>query len=806
MSAVVAEIRFALRGLRKSPVLALVAVVTLGLGIGMNALMFSFVYGAIYRGLPFPEEERILRVSWIEPSNPDAWRGLSLHDYVDVKAEQKSLTDLAAVHNGTVNVVGGSQPVRYNGGFITPNAFAALQVRPVLGRVFRPEEAEPGAPLAILLGHHVWTDDFGADPDILGRVLRVNGEQATVVGIMPEGFKFPDTQDVWLPIRTNVLALPRGEGVALTVYGRLAPGVTREQARVELGGIAQRIHEANPETVDWAHFRVEKFSQPPRDMKLVFDTLLATVLLVLLVACTNVANLLLARSAGRTREVALNIALGASRRRIAAKLLAEAGVLVGAGTLLGLGLCWLGLRLVYRFAVTSPPPFWFVFKIDPPLLLFVLAASAVSALVAGLVPGLRVTGTRVSDVLKSQGRGTSSLRIGRVSRILVVSELAFSVGLLVAAGLFVKGMVKLRTLDHGIFKDEILTARVGIFESDFPTPDARGLFFTQFHERMLARPEITSASLTSVLPGLGAAQVPVGVEGVAYGDDEKIPRAARAFVSPGFFATFGVEPLAGRDFASGDDGTSEPVAIVNRSFAERLFPGEDPIGRRIREGASQSEAPWRTIVGVAPDLYLERFRAGKEAPASGFYVPAAQADLSFMSIAVRGRGSTETLSRVLREELAVLHPDTPLYYVRTMARALREEIWYVDLFGGLFAVFGVLALLLAAGGLYAVMATSVAQRTREMGVRMALGARAGQILTMVLGQGALQMGIGLVLGLAVAGALSRGLQAMLFGVEPWDTSVYLAISGVMLLSGLAASILPARRATRADPVAALRQE
>jgi len=376
----------------------------------------------------------------------------------------------------------------------------------------------------------------------------------------------------------------------------------------------------------------------------------------------------------------------------------------------------------------------------------------------------------------------------------------------VAAGLFVKGMVRMRTLDYGIFKEEILTARVGIFETDFPSADARRHFFSQLHERLLGRPEITSASLASQLPGLGAAQVPVGVEGVTYGEDKNFPRTALAFVSPGFFGTFGVEPLAGRDFTSLDDGTAAPVALVNKTFAERFFPGEDPIGRQIREGTSQSESPWRTIVGVLPDLYLQRFKAGTDVPAAGFYVPAAQQDLRFMSVAVRGQGGPETLARVVREEVAALHADTPLYYVRTMARALREEIWYVDLFGGLFAVFGLLALLLAAAGLYAVMATGVAQRTREMGIRMALGARAGQILTMVLGQGALQMGIGLVLGLVVAGALSRGLQSILFGVEPWDTSVYLAISAVMLLSGVVASIIPARRATRADPVAALRHE
>jgi predicted permease len=806
MSAFVEEARFALRSLWKSPVLSVIAVLTLGLGIGMNALMFSFVYGALYRGLPFPEEEKIIRVAWIQPSDPDAWRGLSLHDLEDLRAQQSSLTDLAGMYNGTVNLSGGEGTVRYDGAFMTPNAFDALQMQPVLGRSFRPDEGRPGAPLVILLGYHVWEGDFAKDPGILGRTLRVNGEAATVVGVMPRGFKFPDTQDVWVPYRASALEIPRGEGNDLQVYGRLAPGVTREQAAAELNGVARRIHEANPETVEWSAFRVEKFSEPPSDMKLVFQTLLATVLLVLLVACTNVANLLLSRAAGRTREIAVNVALGASRRRIMGKLLAEAMALVATGALLGLGLCWVGLRLTFRFAVTSPPPFWFVFKIDPPLLLFVILASILAAVVAGVVPGLRVTGTRVNEVLKDEGRGTSSLRIGRLSRILVVSELAFSVGLLVAAGLFVKGMVRMRTLDHGIFREEILTARVGLFEADFPDAASRTRFFTELQERLLARPEITNASLTNVLPGLGAGMTQVGIQGVDYGEDANYPQAAMAFVSPGFFGTFHVQPLAGRDFSTQDVQASLPVAIVNQSLAQSLFPGQDPVGRQIRDGTSRSESPWRTIVGVVPDLYLAGLMARTQAPPAGVYIPAAQADLHFMSLAVRGNGSAEALARILREEVAVLHTETPLYWVRSMARALREEIWYVDLFGGLFAVFGGLALLLAAAGLYAVMATGVAQRTREMGVRMALGARAGQVLRMILRQGAFQMGMGLLFGLLLAGALSRGLESMLFGVEPWDGSVFLGISAVMLLTGVAASVIPARRATRVDPARTLRSE
>jgi len=806
MPAFLEELRFALRSLRKSPVLSLVAVLTLGLGIGMNALMFSLVYGALFRGLPFPEEDRIVRVAWVDPASPNSWMSPFVRDFHDLNAEQKTIQNLAGLYTGTVNVSGIDRPIRYDGAFMTPNGFDPLGVQPILGRSFTREDGEPGAPLVIILGHHVWTDAFHSDPGVLGRVVRVNGEEAAVVGVMPEGFRFPDVQDVWVPFRVNPLEFQRGEGNSLMTYGRMMPGVGKEEAATELRGLSERLDLFHGVTDQTLTVRVEKFSEPPTDMKLVFLTLLATVILVLLVACTNVANLLLARAAGRTRELAVNVALGASKGRVMAKLAAEAVTLVGAGALLGVALGWLGLRLVFHLAVTSPPPFWFVFKIDTPVLLFVVAASTLAAFVAGVVPGWRVTGTNVNAILKDESRGSSSLRIGRLSRFLVISELAFSVALLVSAGLLVKGMVRMRNLDYGIFQEEVLTARVGLFEADFPEESQRREFFRDLQARLQDRPEIVSASLTTVLPGFTAGRTAVGARNAEYAEDRDYPRVAYARVSPGFFGTIGVDLLAGRDFTVQDGPDSEPVAIVNRSFAQRLFPGEDPLGRQFRSGTSQSDGPWRTIVGVAPDLYMEGLMGRTRNPPSGYYIPLAQGDVSFASITVRGRGGTQSLARILQEEVGVLHADTPLYWVRTMATALREEIWYVDLFGGLFAVFGGLALLLAAAGLYAVMATGVSQRTREMGIRMALGARSATVLGMVLRQGTVQIGMGLLAGLVLAGLLSRGLRAMLFGVEPWDPMVFLIISAVMLASGVTASFIPARRATRVDPVKALRAE
>lgn len=804
MSTAFQELRLAFRGLIRCPLLSGVSILTLGLGIGMTALMFSLVYGAIFRGLPFPEESRILRISWVQPSAPDDWKSLSVYDYAQLKLQQKSLVHLAGLYTGTVNIAGMGRPVRYDGAFITPNGFASLEVHPFLGRAFREEEGIPGAHLSLILGYHVWTNDFGRDPGILNRTLRVNGEQASVIGVMPPGFRFPNHQDVWIPYRVNLLEAPRKGGDSLMVYGRLAPGVSRAQAAAELASIAPRLAAEHPEAENWTAFRVEKFSKPPSDMTLVFLMMLTAVLLVLLVACINVANLLLTRAAGRSQELAVIMALGASRARMVGKLLAEAVVLVAAGTALGIGLAWLGLRLVLEYAVTSPPPFWFVFKIDAPILMFVAAAGAVAALVAGIFPGLRVTGARMSEILKEGGRGGSHFGIGRLSRLLVVAELALSVGLLVPAGLFVKGMARMRTLDYGIFREDILTARVGLFETDFPEPESRRRFFSNLQRELQNRPETASASLASVLPGLGSQRSQIAIRGVDYPDDRSHPEVGLLSVSPGFFETFGVNFITGRDFDARDDSESAPVAIVNQGFVRRFFPDGDCLGRQFRQQTSEGEEPWRTIIGVVPDLYVEGLVNSSQRHPSGFYVPVAQSDYSFLSIMVRGPSRLDTLASVVRDEVAAQHADTPIYWVRSMSRALREEIWYVDLFGGLFAVFGGLSLLLAAAGLYAVTATGVAQRTRELGIRIALGARTGNVLGMILRQGTAQLLFGLVFGLMLAGLLSQGLRAMLFGVRPWDTSVFLAVSAVLLASGLAASLIPAVKAGRMDPVDALR--
>jgi putative ABC transport system permease protein len=801
----VREIRLSFRSLAKQPGLALLAVLALGLGIGFTAIMFSIVHGALYRGLPFPDGDRIYAVLGTNPSEEIEQTQVSVHDYVDWRDQQNSIEELAAYYQGTINVTSREVPDRYDGAFMTASAFRVVGVQPFLGRAFRDEEDRPGAPVTLILGYQVWRDDFGSDNGVLGRSVRVNGEEGTIIGVMPEGFLFPILEQVWVPLRANPLALARGEGWTVTPFGKLQAGVPLEQAQTEFSGIAGRLAEVYPQTNEGLDAKVMLYTDSAvgPEAKAILFSMLLTVFLVLILACVNVANLLLARTAGRTKELAIRTALGADRSRVMTLLLSEASALAAGGALVGIGIAKVGIDLFARFTVETDPPFWFVWALDGPILLFILGVTVVVAVVAGLIPGLKVSGEKVHELLKDESRGSSSLRIGKLSRLLVMGEVAMSVGLLVTAGLMVKGMIKLRTMEYGFERQEVFTARIGLFPSDFPDTAEKSAFFRDLQDGLEAHPEVTVASLSDVLPGLGSGIASFALDGGVYPTDRDYPRARNIRVTPGYFETFGVQPLQGRTFNRGDDREGLRVALVNQSFGRRFSPEDAVLGKRIRFGQSESEEPWLTVVGVVPDLFMEGVGNDTDDP-QGIYIPLAQADAQFVSIALRGRGDPSALAAIIRQEVALHSPDTPIYWPRTMQEALDEQLWFVDVFGGLFAVFGLGALFLAAVGLYGVMSFSVKQRTHEVGIRMALGAKSGNVLGMVLRQGAVQVVVGLIVGLGLGALLSRGLREGFTLVEPWDPSVFIGISLVLLATGFLATLLPARRATRVDPVEALR--
>ncbi len=799
------ELRFALRSLRSQPGLSILGIFALAMGIGFTTIMFSIVHGALYRGLPFPDGDRIYYLETTDPADSEGEMAVYIHDIVEWRENQRSFEGLAAFYQGTVNVSGLDRPERYDGGFMSANSFQLLGVQPFLGRDFRPQDDTPGAPQALILGFHVWRDRYGSDPGVLGQAVRVNGRDGTIIGVMPEGFRFPVLQDVWIALQADPLADPRGQGRQLSVFGKLREGVTVDAARVDLAGISRRLALAYPETNEGLRPLITPYTENfiGDQTEGILLVMLAVVLLVLVVACVNVANLLLARAAGRTKELAIRTAMGASRSKVLAHLLAEATVLAVMGAAGGIFIAKIGIDVFAGLTVDTDPPFWFVFALDGPILLFVVAVTVLSALVSGVIPGIKASGANTNEFLKDASRGSSSLRIGRLSRALVIGEVTLSVGLLVSAGLMMKGIVLLRTMEYGFHREEVFTARLGLFETDFPDVESRQGFFSDLLRGLDDRPEVSAVAITDALPGLGSGPSRFALLGEAYDTERDYPRARRALISPGFFETFGTDPVRGRTFTPADDPDGEQVAIVNEAFAQRFFPGRDPIGEQIRPGVSEEDLPWRTIVGVAPDLYMDGVGNPEPDPA-GFYLPLAQADARFISIAVRGRGDALTLAPVVREEVGSLHSETPLYWVQSMADALAANLWQVDLFGGLFAIFGLGALFMAAVGLYGVVSFSVKQRTQEVGIRMAMGAQGGQVLRLVLRQGAFQALAGVGLGLGLGWLLSAAMQVGIFGIEPWDPSVFAAIAAVMLSTSLLASWVPARRATRISPVEALR--
>jgi putative ABC transport system permease protein len=805
MGSIARDLRHGLRTLVKTPVLATISVLTFALGIGLTTTMFSIVNGAL-RDLPLERADRLMHLERNNLSQGIDSMEVTLHDFLDWRQRQHAFQQLAAFYQGTANLSGTEdRPERYDGGFMTANAFDQLGVEPILGRTFVAGEDLPGAEPVVLLGYHVWQSRFHGDPGVVGHTVRLNGRTTTVIGVMPKGFRFPVNQDLWAPLSLDTAGIKRGEGITLEVYGRLKDGVSLDQARADLAAIAVQQAAEHPETNQGVGSVVKPYTREfiGEEAVQVLSVMLGAVFGVLLIACANVANLLLARSVLRTKEVAVRSALGATRRQILRQLLTETFLLAAGGAAGGLALAVAGVALFNRGLVDTEPPYWLDIRIDPTVLLFTLALVLVASLAAGLLPALQASGSKAAEVLKDESRGSSSFRLGRLSRILVVAEIAVSCGLLVGAGLMIKSIVELRTADFGIVQQGVFTARVGLAEAAYPEPAERQRFFDDLLRSLRALPGVESAALADSLPVAGSGRYRFAVEGAAYPTDNDYPRARLGVVTPGYFETLGVAPLAGRLLAEGDRADGLPVAVVNRPFAEHFFPGASPLGRRIRVGTSDSDKPWATVVGVVPDLHMGG--SDNENPA-GFYLPLAQDDARFMSIVARTQGDPLALTGAVRRAVIDLDPDLPIYFVRTMPEVIRRNTWFVGVFGALFAAFGAAALFLAAIGLYGVMAFSVSRRTQEVGIRLALGARTGQVLGMVFRQGMVQLGIGLLLGLGLAAALSRGIAVLLFQVEPWDPAVFAAIVAILGTSGLAACLLPARRAARVDPVVALRAE
>ena len=796
----------------RRPGLSVTAIIALALGIGLTTTMFSIVYVAVLRGLPFEDSDRLVALFRTRPAQGVQFMGVSVHDFQDWRDQQTSFEDIAAYYAETVNV-GGTEgrPIRYLGAYVSAHVFDLLHVRPMLGRSFRPEEDHPSTPPVMILSYRAWQDRFQGDPGIIGRTVRANAQVTTIVGVMPEQFGFPQQMDAWLPLRIDPLAFKRGagpafEGTQLQAVARLKTGVTLEKAQADMSAIGGRLaaeYPASNEGVGVGVIRQADAVIGPQAAAMLY-TMLGAVFGVLLIACANVANLLLARSVVRSKEVAIRTALGASRARTVAQLLAETLVLAVAGAAVGLLVAKVGIDFFNASLATQDLPLWLVATLDPVVIGFVVVLTGLSTLFAGTIPAFRASRPNVSEILNDEARGSSGVRLGRISTILIVGQLAVSCGLLVAAGLMIRTVINVARFDYGFTTSDIFTARLGLFDKDYPTPQAQLHFYDELLRRLEGRPGLRAAAFTSDLPARGGQMQPVTIDGVAYPTDQDHPLARRIVITPDYFDIVDARPVRGRTFTFADGRETQPVAIVNERFVKLMFPTRDPIGARIKIGGENE--PWRVVVGVVPDLYLGGAIGALNPRHEGVYLPLAQNVINFMSLVVRTEQEPASYAATIQAEVNQIDPALPLYWVRSLADQYALDTWFYRSFGTLFVAFGVAALAMATIGLYGVMSFAAGSRTREIGVRMALGAKADDVVKLILSRGLWELGAGLAFGLALAALLSRGLGILLFGVEPWDPLIFAVVVVTLAVAGVMACYIPARRATRIDPVVALRYD
>ena len=793
------DFRYALRTLARTPALSAISILALTLGTGIPTMMFTVVNG-VFRELPFQEPDRLMRLFATDLEQGSEQWSVSHHDFADWRAELRAFDGVAGFMTEDVTLSGGdAPPIRRDAAFVTGTIFNVLGVPPILGRPFNEQDAGPAAPAVAVISHALWQLQFGGDPNVTSRPLSVDGVPRAIVGVMPPRFGFPQREDVWLPLALTT-AGPRAAADDLQVVGRLARGATVEQANTELRTIAARLAAAFPETNENLGAGTRRYSESvinPVFARGLF-TMLGAVSFVLLIACINVAHLSLARAIKRSHEIAVRAAMGASRPRLVSLFILEAVPVVVAGGLFGTALAWLGASTFGDVLVSSVNLAWIDLRLDWRVLAFVLGAVTVSGLVAGVLPAARAWRVNVSGALKDVSRSVAGAGsgMGRFTRGLVIAEVAASCALLVTAGLMIKGVLKLQAIDLGIPAAELMTGEVEIPREIYASAEARVRFFEELERTAAVIPGVTGVAFASDIPGTIGFRLPFSVEG----REEPTAPVAMLTVTPAFFDVLGATLLAGRGFHAGDRAGSAPVIIVNQRFAERYFAGQPPVSRVVEYRGMP-----RTVVGVAPDLLMGAIdQPGVNG--AGVYFPMAQTGPASMQVIVRTAGDPLRVAPQVRAAVATLDPSVALMDVGRIDRLIARETAAFQVLGALFLGFGLVALLLASMGLYGVMAFTMQQRTREWGVRMALGATRQGIVAAAMRRGALDSGLGLTLGFVIAGMLSIPLAQFFYQVEPWDGAVFVVIGAILTLTSLIATLVPARRATRLDPLAALRED
>ena len=805
MRAFLDELKAAVSGLARAPAFTALAVGVLGLGLGAVIFMYGVADTLMLKPAPYPNSERLYAIATIDGLEAgDYSDSMKPMDYQKVREAQTQFEAIGAMYVGTAYLTGDGQAERYDGGFADGYVFDVAGVAPELGRTIEPRDTVEGAAPIVVLSHDLWRERFDADPKVIGRTVRVNGNTSEVIGVMPDGHSFPSNAVLWVANQEDPTRTERAKSLEVTVYGRLRADGSADIAQQELAPVAAQIRTEVGRDVFNGRFELVPFhaSFIGNDQQLIW-TMVIAVGFVLLIACANVSNLLLARSAYRVRETTVRSALGATRGRLVAHLLAEGFVISALATGVGLLLGSIALDGI-RWAVSTlmeDSPHWWTFEIDYRVALVAVGMAFLSTIFAGLPAAWRASRPSLDSLLRDGGRTGTGLAIGKIAWGLVVFEVALACLLLGLSALMTKGVLTATRSDIGVDASDIMTVRVGLTATTYPEEEERSRFWEALVQRIEAQPGVEAAAVTTSLPGHGTENLPVTIEGRDYGGDATKPLIQSASVSPSFFETFRIAPTQGRLFDSRDRFDTLQVTVINESMARQLFPGESPIGKRFRVDLSPNQS-WRTIIGVVPDVVMDD--DGKLD--AGAYYNVLQRPPNFMSVAMRGEGDPRSLVGAARTALAQLNPDLALYWVRTFEESRLIKTAGFRIIGTIFAVFAGVALVLAAAGLFGVLAFHVGQRTREIGVRRALGADNSRILRLIMKASGLQIGLGIVIGMALLPVMARGLGDILQDESPFDPFIYGMVLLLMVVVAIAATLTPTRRALKIDPAAALRYE